>query len=342
MYIFFHNRSVCSIYFRALAVMDSILLILMLSRYWAIAQFDYDIGDANMFMCQFHPYLMYWSRDLSGWILTVIAVERYMGVTHPHNTMFTRKRAIGILLVLFVSSALLNIGLPISHGMKEEHNDIESQDYVPMTEGYCCIIVQYHHFIQQIWPYFDLIKQSLLPFLIILTCNANIIYTTIKAKYVRNRDMNSSKHNQSLVGMTVLLISVSIVYLICTLTSASLYIMRQNLVYKYSNIDMPAYIEAESELYVAFAVMSMAINSASNFPLYCLSGPKFRKGLSNLFVAEREMRRKSTRSFSRSTISTNVGSNIYIRRVSTKSDISPTRQLSSSTGKLLKAQTSII
>ncbi len=375
-----------SIFFRALAVMDSILLISMLSRYWALAQFGYDIGDANMFMCRFHPYLLYWSRDLSGWILAVIAVERYMGVSRPHwnKIVFTRKRAIGILVGFLFVFALLNISLPISHDMEEieyEYYDYNYEDYPDTNatestnvtsmnsvhmydiidssgeEDYyfddpeptenkkiCCMTKGYDYFNHHVWPFFDLIKQSILPFLIICICNINIIYTVIKAKHMRNREMNSKQNNNNLMGMTVLLISVSVVYLICTLPAAIIYIIKQEVLSEYVKNPMPTHIEAEWHLYKAIAIFFIVTNSAVNFPLYCLSGPKFRKGLKNLFVAEREMRRRSTRSFSRSTNSTNAGSNIYIRQVSTKSDVSLLRQLSSNsnTSALLIRQTSII
>ncbi len=398
-------RSVSSIFFRALAVMDSILLITMLSRYWGLAQFGYDIGDANMFMCRFHPYMLYWSRDLSGWILAVIALERYMGVSRPHwnKIVFTRKRAIGILFGLIFVFALLNISLPISHDMQkieyeyyyyssdddtnltdpipnisenistntsydpifssgEEHNEngygngyrneYENQDgyiYVTADEEqtetrFCCMTTSYDNFNQHIWPYIDLIKQSMVPFIIILTCNVTIIYTVIKAKHVRSRDMNSQSNNNNLRGMTALLISVSFVYLICTFPAAILYIFKQKVLSNYSSDSpMPADIQAQWQLYKAIAILLISTNSAVNFPLYCMSGPKFRTGLLNLFITEREMRRKSARSFSRSTISTHACTNNFIRQMSTTNDgKSLMRQISSNSiigGKLLLKQT---
>ncbi len=79
------NGLVSSIFFRLLAVADTLLVCTLLPWLWIYVVWEYDFLDVNSVVCKFLSFLIYWTKDLSGWILSAVAVERAIGVSIPHH-----------------------------------------------------------------------------------------------------------------------------------------------------------------------------------------------------------------------------------------------------------------
>ncbi len=68
------NQSVCSLFFRALAVVDTIFFTWTMVQYWLIGQFNVGINDTHVISCKVGLLIVYTSRDLTTIEVTLLSV----------------------------------------------------------------------------------------------------------------------------------------------------------------------------------------------------------------------------------------------------------------------------
>ncbi len=257
------NGLVSSIFFRLLAVADTLLLCTLLPWLWIYVVWEYDFLDVNSVVCKFLSFLIYWTKDLSGWILSAVAVERAIGVSIPHHykSLVTRKRACILLVIIILGLLGLNSYVLILFKITSENEKGESAT---------C----YYQAVERMWwNYVVMILYCICPFTIIGSSNVCVIYFVVQASYKRRQTMTTSQSTDQSTNLSVILIVVSVVYLCCTLPIAAYFTVE--IFWNESNINYKRL--SQLSLFFNCAILMSTVNSAANFFLYCLSGPKFRQ-----------------------------------------------------------------
>ncbi len=260
------SGSVSSIFFRILAIVDTIFLFSTLPRYWIIVIFRYDIRNYHDVICKIHPFLVYWSGHLTGWILSAVAIERAVGVSMPHiyKSMVTRKRAKVLLATIILALGGLDSYLLFSRRI---------------IAGYCSTDPDMIEFDHNVWFYLDITAYCFCPFTMICLSNVCIIFFVVRSSIWRKKSLTTNQASASTSSLSTILITVSVVYLACSLP-VEIYIPVNN-AWRVPGMTWKTY--SLLSLYNAFATLLAPVNSAANFYLYCLSGTTFRKALKGLF-----------------------------------------------------------
>lgn len=269
------SHTVTSVFFRALAIIDSCYLLLSLPRLWLIGVFDLDIQNVSTILCKVYPFLTNIFRDMSGWILTLVAFERLIGVMlpHKHNILFTKMRAkISLGIVCILLAGFYSVILVASKVVIIDYG-------YGMIIPFCETLHNISHFYLKIFEWFERCIYCLIPFLSILVCNILIIYFVLKAASRRNHQMGGQHQGQRshTSALTITLMAISFTYVLLTAP----YVVYSS----FSVADIDRSINGYAQIYLLNVVAGMlsVCNSAVNFALYCISGPGFRCELIQLF-----------------------------------------------------------
>ena len=248
-----------------LALIDIGVLNTGLLRYWIKEISGIDVRNLSNFGCKIHAGLTYWTGALTGIILAVTTVERFLSVWYPLRVKewVTKRRMIWILSVL-------TFGILAGH--------------IPMM-----IFIQLFHKgpyticwfrspkFDQIWHWAAIMLRIFIPVAVIFIGNI-LIVIGLKISAARRAKMFNQKRHDGSRSTTIMLITVSVVYLI-TIAPGGIFIIGDKYsawTCKYGDTGPVC------DLMYTFTQQLNYVNSAVNFLLYCLSGSKFRTALKNL------------------------------------------------------------
>ncbi|XP_046381339.1 neuromedin-U receptor 2-like [Haliotis rufescens] len=289
------RKSSVSIYLTCLAVADLLALYSGLLRQWIIYTFKVDIRELHPVICKVNTWLLYVSLDLSAWILVSVTVERAISVWLPHRVKVICTKnvlAVNILVLVIILMSvnghfLFGIGRVVYEGAVYPCAN-QSPDYAK--------------FLDYIFPWIDMCLFCLGPFAFHLVGNTLIItrlmagVRTITQMNVATTEQTTERRRQ-VSSMTNMLLSLNLVYLVCTLP-ISIYLIYTT----YWEKDTSPKADAQRRLLFACANLPMYLNNSMNFVTYTLSGRRFRSELVSLF------KRKRSRSGSIVTHSTSTSS----------------------------------
>lgn len=291
------RNSTTMFYLTVLSIGDILVLYTGLLRNWLRFAFDTDLRDFSNFGCKLHVFLVYFCLDFSTWILVAVTIDRCISVCLPFQSKIycTMKHAKIAVLTICILMVVLNCHL---------------FGTVSNIDGKCKGNTS---FIASVWPWIDLCMFCLGPFSVMMICNILIIRQII----VSNRRIESH-NNPSLIGLqvepvapstsangnhngqltpsneaksvqkkrtkrisnvTIMLLTVNVVYFVCTLPIA-VYLIG----YRYWVPGASVKNEAGLELFWAISNVLQYTNNAIHFFMYCLTSPKIRKELYSLFV----------------------------------------------------------
>ena len=285
------RQTTCSIYLRFLAVFDSLVLCVNLVRYWIIHVTDYDLRDYSAAVCKIHTWAAYWTSYTSAWLLVSVTVERCVSVWFPHKvkTFCTKRKTYIIIIAIILIMALINAHY--LYGLGDKFDTAENVTY-------CDSIYDDHdYFFTFIWPWVDLSIYSLLPSTILTVCNISIIFKVISSNRRILRDSSvrgNSTQNGSLTfrryqqsSLTAMLITTSIIYVVCTTPFCIFVIYSNNSIYELLESSQEMAVD---ELLWAAVNMLQFTNNCINFILYCVSGRRFRAELKGLCCRQEQRR----------------------------------------------------
>lgn len=114
------RNSSYSIYFRAMAVLDSIVFLHML-RYWLASILQFDLNLVSVFLCKTNEYQLYVSGLSSLWIITVILVDRFVNIIYHNYSMLFKHKWFQLTLVglVLIYACLIHSSIPISYRLEE-------------------------------------------------------------------------------------------------------------------------------------------------------------------------------------------------------------------------------
>ena len=257
------KNSNVSVFLRSLAVVDSLALLIKVPNAWYFGMFGTYLDDLDWWLCKFYAFLTSIFMDLSGWILSLFAIDRLICTHLPcrYKLLLTKRVIVTALIMASLFTVLVNLVLPLTAFYDKD---------IPVC-----------HFILDgmfIWQIADFLKYCVLPFLIILCCNIAIIRDLVRTVLYRRQHLNLQSTQPAISRTYILLISVSFSYLLLT-APTSIYSLIINTIW--ANFSWKKY--ARIYLFRAFAILFTTLNHSCNFFLYCMSGKTFRGELKHLF-----------------------------------------------------------
>lgn len=255
-----------SVFVITLAVCDIVYLFSnSLVNHWIEAVCCINIQKLSNASCKACKYLIYATKFIGAWILVSVAAERYIVVVYPFKSKtvctLTRTKYYVSCLTTFV--LLLHIYIPVV------------MTNTPSNSPYCEIDENISHSVQVTLHILDLVFYSFVPSILIIILNAGLCFKLNQRRKAVPALVSFSKAlvQEDSLRLNLTLIMISITFLVCTLPFAILMVF--NSVHR--DIDTGSSRIAYSSLNSL-----NLLNSAVNFLLYCVSGPKFRAELKEM------------------------------------------------------------
>ncbi|CAF0749550.1 unnamed protein product [Brachionus calyciflorus] len=158
---------------------------------------------------------------------------------------------------------------------EEEKPEVIMEPVNPYVYKKCLIKANsplYSYFFQKIFTWIDASAQVILPFIIMVVCNINIIHKVLLTKNKTNG--KNLKRLRKIKGMCVMIVSVSVIFFILEAPILIFICLIQG---SYIQSTWP-YIE----LFWTIMNLMMYTNHVINFLSYCMTGTKFRRELLRL------------------------------------------------------------
>ncbi len=263
------RSTVTGFFLLILAVEDTATLWVGLLRHYLLRVHGINLRGFTDFGCKLHNFLVYWLRHYGSWILVCMTAERFLSVFFPHKAkvLVTRSRcaaAIGVTgLLLFALNAHYFRTFRLAKG--------------------CSADPDYLSFHVNIWSWIHYTVVSFVPFVILLFSNVGIIAKITFTNRIKRNQMQQSSAGIKMTSMTAILLLVSFMFLL-TSTPISIYIV---VTYKVWD-SLSDEGKALADLWFPIVVLLAYVNHSCNFFLYCISGPKFRRELVQMFAKLRK------------------------------------------------------
>lgn len=256
-------KSVTSMYFRVLAITDTIVLFSGGVVFFLVGAFGRDVRLYSGLSCKLFVAILKVSCYHSCWVLVLISVDRFIGVYIPHKyrQYCTKRKAIIAMLVLLVVVLAFVGGFWVTS--------------LVVDHGTCGIAGNYLYFFNEVYQWLDLGLLNLIPSIILVTTNVAIVIK-ISHSFGGDECKESTKSGGSGTNsLTLILLSVSLVYMLCTIPTSTAFLVIRQFTGPRGAARTTLYIRCCETLYL--------LNHSVNFFLYCVHGTTFRKELKSLF-----------------------------------------------------------
>ena len=311
------RTSTTMFYLAVLSFGDLFTLYTGLLRYWIRnLPGENDIRNLSDAGCKIHAFLVYFSLDVTVWILVAVTLDRCLSVSLP----FKAKRLCSIMM-----SRIVVIVIVVISSFKNMHF-FWTVELVHTWEFRCDAATRStDDFLNYVWPWIDFSTFCAIPFTVMILCNIKIIYEMVMShrKIAVNLVDRNSSHNsnffrqistqgQSAVSdplkqngsfrhkpisstssdtqqkiqsrrissLTAMLLTVNCVFLITTFPIQLFLILEERWFPTENRTDEQT---AAHNLWWAVVNMLQYSNNSIHFFLYCLTGPRFRQELKCLF-----------------------------------------------------------
>jgi hypothetical protein len=238
---------------------------------------------------RFNDLLIYvtyvFTGNTSVWLTVSFTLERYVAVKHPilRRNICTTKRAKRIIYAIFLLSFLSALPTPFEWEVVTTTNEENVTQTVHVNLEYSDF--GKNEIFRSIYYWYLAIGFVLIPLITLVIFNSLLIYSLRSSRLQLNNlvsvygynDYGSSMRQVQEKGITVMLISVIIFFIVCQTPTAVTLI--------YSHFwEPPAFTWEWTRLRIMGNIFNslVTLNCASNFVLYCMLSTKFRKTLRHL------------------------------------------------------------
>ena len=282
-----HNRKLpFGLCVGALAIADNAMLLFGQFVTWI---FYYFLPNAMTHrLCQWQLAARMFCSNCGAWIIVILTFERYISVSKALSNPAPRSRRNTI--IALISLVIISLG-------KNMHY-FETAEFLyhrTWPVYFCGIALQRSDSAIIAVTVFELLFNSIIPFIFILTVNVIIIWKIRKLAKFKRR-LNEARTVTSLAyttddskeefkrnyetgsGMTAMLVSISIAFVLLT---APIFINR--FIFAFVEAPLPIDITAEYLLLDSIFSVFFTTNYAINFYIYCVAAPSFRKDLKTLW-----------------------------------------------------------
>ena len=262
-------------YLMLLSICDTLAIYFGLLRDYLV--YLYDININNDFLCKIHVFSFYFILHMASWLLVAVNIDRFIATSFLHfsKSWCTPRKA--YIFSSFIALILLGINghfLFYTQSMPKSANiTIGVEPINPFVYKECIINKQayksYNYFIQNIFTWIDTSTQVILPFIIMIFCNFNIIYKVI----LTNKKTNGKnlKRLRRIKSMCIMILTVSALFIVLELPVLIVICLFQG-----------GWITTDSScnefLFIITSLM-MYTNHIINFVSYAMTGTQFRREL---------------------------------------------------------------
>ena len=267
-------RTSTNVYIMVLALADTFYLVFSFALSFARCS-NHDQSYAAF---QFIPYGRVIS-DTAGntavWITVIFTIERYVAVCHPMKgkvwCTVTKARVASFLALIFCTAntipELFELNIRLSSGGKWRCRKTEMAGTTSYQIGYN-------------WWYVTLF--TFVPFVFLIIFNSHLIRSLLRAKKKRKALLQSNsgsvKNSREENKVTLMLVTIVIIFLVCQLPWTVLLLYR-------SYLDDNGHYVPVTNIKIAGNICNLLvqINASVNFYLYSFFSRKFRRTFTNIF-----------------------------------------------------------
>ena len=253
--------------------------------------FQIDVRKLSGASCKIHRFILYFSMDMSAWILGIVTIERFVAVCLPtkHRKIKTVSAALKILAALIVVQVAFNMQVFWTRGDHyQKVYDAVTKEELPLHCGYTSEEARYF------WTHnqgaLSMVWYCAIPFMTMLIFNILIIrrLRSLRDDSALSRggsELSKTGITKQTNSMTRMLLSVTFYFLLVTVPILIFTMFQSVILYKDQYKDKKSGEKPDPEklaqLELADAIMTtiVYINHSINFFLYCLTGRRFRREL---------------------------------------------------------------
>lgn len=278
------GSSTC-VYLTLMAIADTMVLLTGMIPEWLEAARIVVLKELHQAACKLEKFLFYTSADTAVWFLVIFTIDRFIAVCYPlkKNKFCRSSRAKLSCAVVFGAAILKNVHVLFTRGAqyKVQGNRTSSTLLLISNCGKPSAACEY--FEDFVRPWIAFVVVSLLPFCLILLCNVCIIRALLSVRRLRAEHSIVSTSDKSLIQMTAMCLSASFCFLVCITPSILL------LIGKPYWKNAPFY-----EIAKVINNELVYVNHSINFFLYCVTGKRFRSGITAVCRCRRKSRVDTT------------------------------------------------
>ncbi|XP_074647515.1 mu-type opioid receptor-like [Tubulanus polymorphus] len=249
-----YTKSSTGIYMIALEIFD--ISVVSIATPVLFVRIVFEMEALSNEFCQFYYFLLMFTSSSSNLTMAFMSIDRLFVVWSPFRAkaICTPKKARIVLAIMVILLTGYSVGRIVPVRMYD-YGTLKDCDY-PLGGNARLFVSFFHNVIQ-----------FLLPFVIIFTCNVTIA-TILVLQAGKRKDMTTGT-SKSQKNLTIMLISISTVFLVLNLPLFAYRILKYM-----SNVDR---IVLNLTYWVARGFTGL--NSAVNFYLYCMTSQRFRAQL---------------------------------------------------------------
>ncbi|XP_076470824.1 FMRFamide receptor-like [Babylonia areolata] len=276
-------RNSTSILLIFMAIFDNLFLLLnLLLQTFPFIFVAHDICPEYIHVRQFlfknFYAVVHMAHTATIYMTMLVTVERAMVVMRPLRAKYicTRRRAVLVSLAVLLWAVVYNIPRCLVYGTQIVSVQVDAASNETLTE----LLVDKTDFAHSTFynryylVYFNSLVHFVFPFLVILVLNAMIITRLVRRRRNLSRTQRSGLQVESESKLTVMILSLTVVFCVCQVFAAVELIIVQ-LEKDYSQ--RLGHCSRACEGFSAFAETMTIVNSATNFLLYSIFGEKFRR-----------------------------------------------------------------
>ena len=262
-------RSGSSVILSALAVADTLTLLIGPTWMYINKVYNIDIEKQYLMVCKTNRYLKAVSSYVANWLVIIFTIFRVIAVDWPHkaNIYCTRKRTYMAVLLTCVLSVLVNLDSLIFIEHIPQYNKAGRFMF-----NHCWFKGPRHTYYRFYNQWILLATMTIVPFIILISGNLLIIYKMIKYK-IQRKQISVETNSTDAESMTAMLISIPLLFLVTQVPAIVVGIVRRR------TQDVPRSVLFQYRFYLIDGICKLLkwVNHAMNFVCYCIAGRRFRE-----------------------------------------------------------------
>ena len=257
-----------------LSICDITVLCVGLSKYWIQETFHFDLRTMSDFGCKINLFVIYWSMQLSSWLLVCVIFERVLKTNFPlkYPRFVRTKRCVTLIVFIVVFLAGVDFHFFLTNGLIiQEDGEVECTS----------LNHAFYEFEEKTFTYIDFAFLSIVPFTLMVIFNI-FIYRVIRKsrkwrqKTVKNQKEKSKRMKKFDTNLTRMLVLSSVYFLFST-TPISVYFI----VDSYVKLDDLG--EARKGVAWTVCYLLQFTNYTANFFIYNMTNAKFKTTIKETF-----------------------------------------------------------
>lgn len=241
-------------YMRTIAIFDILMLYGWNLDHYVSNVYGFLLQRYCIVLCKFFSFLNYFSAQTSAWLRVFMCFDRYIFLSHLHQTWFNRSENVRLIILSTIFFfTLFNSHIIFFACYRTDHGTIN--------------VNAPHYRIYPLWDYINLGVYNCAPFLLMVLSNSGVIYRLIE--FHRSSSIHNSRIHYRAISIT--LVITTCLFLAMTIPATVSY------AFFYTKANVTLLHLLDSILYTYHI---------SSFPLYFIAFDEFRRECLALFACQ--------------------------------------------------------